>query len=103
DLADATNSGQLFSQGGITTTAEVADPGSDDLFFTWEWGDGTSTEHTYYNDGLGPDTYPSPDVNPMAVVDLATHKYPSSGNYTVILTVRDEDGGISTVSMVVAV
>jgi hypothetical protein len=103
DMADATNNGQLFSQGGITTTAEVADPGSDDLFFTWEWGDGTSTEHTYYNDGVGPDPYPSPDVNPITITDTARHSYTSAGTYIIILTVTDDDGGIVTSSFVLMI
>ena len=103
DLADATNNGQLFSQGGITTTAEVADPGSDDLFFTWEWGDGTSTEHTYYNDGVGPDPYPSPDVNPTTITDTARHSYTSAGTYKIILTVTDDDGGIVASSFVLMI
>ncbi len=38
----------------------ATDPGSDDITFTWDWGDGTSaTAKTYFNDGAGPDPYPS--------------------------------------------
>ena len=40
----------------------ATDPGSDDLIFTWNWGDGSSDDIIiYYNDGIGPDPYRSPD------------------------------------------
>jgi PKD repeat protein len=73
--------------------ARVTDPGSDDLTFDWDWGDATSDTTIYYNDGVGPDPYPSPDVNPMDVTDTVGHIYMVPGDYTMTLTVTDDDGG----------
>ena len=82
----------------ITFNATAGDIGSDDLTFTWDWGDGTpATATTYLNDGVGPDPFPSPEVNPITATDLSTHAFAAAGAYTVTLTVTDDDGG--TVSM----
>ncbi|UCD91656.1 MAG: PKD domain-containing protein, partial [Methanobacteriota archaeon] len=83
----------------ITFEASASDPGSDDLTFMWDWGDGTPVNvATYYNDGVGPDPYPSPDVNPITASDVQTHAYGTSGTYTVLLTVEDDDVGSVTIS-----
>lgn len=76
--------------------ATATDPGSDDLTFVWDWGDTTSDTTIYYNDGVGPDPYPSPEVNPMNVTDAVSHVYVASGDYTMTLTVTDDDGGVDT-------
>ncbi len=83
----------------ITFTATASDPGSDDLTFSWDWGDGNITENAYYNDGVGPDPYPSPEVNPITVTDTVRHGYSSAGTYVIILTVTDDDGGIISYSL----
>ena len=83
----------------ITFMATASDPGSDDLTFTWNWGDGNTTENVYYNDGIGPDPYPSPEVNPITVTDTVEHSYASAGTYTVTLLVMDDDGGITSYSL----
>ncbi len=78
----------------IRFDATAHDPGSDDLTFTWSWGDGTAdTVTTFYNDGVGPDPHPSSSVNPITVTDVVTHAFPAAGSYTVTLTVTDDDGG----------
>jgi len=83
----------------ITFVATASDPGSDDLTFTWNWGDGNTTENVYYNDGVGPDPYPSPEVNPITVTDTVEHSYDSAGTYTITLLVMDDDGGITSYSL----
>jgi PKD repeat protein len=88
---------------GVTLQATASDKGSDDLIFTWDWGDGTSTTTTYYNNGVSPDPYPSPDVNPITVTDSATHTWGDNGVYTVTLTVEDDDSGITVTTTNVTV
>ena len=92
-----------FPLPSVMVAAIGSDPGSDDLTFTWDWGDGTTTEQLHYNDGTGPDPYPSPEVNPITIAHVEEHEYPSAGFYTIVLTVTDDDGGVSTVSFTVSV
>jgi hypothetical protein len=89
----------------LTILANATDPGSDDLTFTWEWGDGTSDTITvHYNDGIGVDPYPSPNGNfPFIVNDSVEHVYYNPGIYTITLTVADDDGGVAFYSTSVTV
>jgi len=81
----------------ITFQATAHDVGSDDLTFTWSFGDGSpDASAIYYNDGIGPDPYPSPEVNPITITYVHTHAYVAAGMYTVKLTVRDDDGETAT-------
>jgi hypothetical protein len=83
----------FFIGKNITFGATASDVGSDDLMFTWDWGDGTTSTSTYFNDGVGPDPFPSPDVNPITVTDTQMHAFPLPKLYTVTITVTDDDGG----------
>ncbi|MCK4443408.1 MAG: hypothetical protein KAW09_02615, partial [Thermoplasmata archaeon] len=79
----------------ISYDAQSTDPGSDDLTFTWSWGDGAPNNVTkYYNDGVWEDPHPSPDgTYPFSAIDGVTHIYQSVGTYAVALKVVDDDGG----------
>lgn len=89
----------LFLGHNITFTATAHDPGSDDLLFSWNWGDGDSTVNVHYNDGVGPDPPESPEINPIEATDKALHSYSLPGAYTIVLTVVDDDGGTSASSL----
>jgi PKD repeat protein len=82
----------------LSYLSTAKDQGSDDLKFTWEWGDGTTdTITTHYNNGMGPDPYPSPlGTYPFSASDSSDHIYGDNGIYTIILTVEDDDGGSAT-------
>ncbi|TET90336.1 MAG: PKD domain-containing protein [Methanomassiliicoccales archaeon] len=89
---------QYFPLLAVTLEAIAYDPGSDDLRFLWDFGDGTSVEHIYYNNGNSPDPPISPEVNPIRVADSVEHFYAHAGSYTVVLTVMDDDGGSASVT-----
>lgn len=86
----------------VNFTSSVSDPGSDDLIIVWEWGDSSSDSVSiYYNDGASPDPYPSPEVNPMDLLDSVSHIYDNPGNYTITITVFDDDNGSSQEQIII--
>ena len=96
---------QYFVGHEITFEAEATDPGSDDLRFKWEWDDGTPDHYMdYWNDGVGPDPYPSPDGTfPFTAADTAEHAFAAAGTYDVKLTVIDDDGGSAEIVIVIVI
>jgi len=88
----------------MTFTATTIDLGSDDITFTWNWGDGTpDTIITYYNDGSNPEPVYNPATNeikspwgtyPFSATDIVSHTYGDDGVFNLTLTVEDDDGGI---------
>ena len=93
----------LFTGRSVALSATIADPGSDDATVAWDWGDGTIDTRTVFNDGVGPDPYPSPWGLPVAFTDLGAHTYAAAGSYAVTLTVSDDDGGTTVLSFTVTV
>ncbi|UCG69605.1 MAG: hypothetical protein JSV09_00845 [Thermoplasmata archaeon] len=95
---------KFFLNHEMTFEADASDVGSDDLTLTWEWDDGTADSvTTYYNNGVGPDPYPSTDgTYPFFAADVAKHTFTVSGTYNVVLTVSDDDGGSSSVVLVIS-
>ncbi|HEV8594013.1 MAG TPA: PKD domain-containing protein [Thermoplasmata archaeon] len=85
----------LLTGRAVRFAATAHDPGSDDLTLTWAFGDGSALSSIYYNNGASPDPYPSPDANPITVLDARVHTYASPGLYTVTLIVIDDDGGMA--------
>ncbi len=77
--------------------------GSDDLTIAWDFGDGTAGSATYYNDGLGPDQFPSPEMNPITARGVAEHGYLAAGAYSVSLVVTDDDGGTISMTFIMTV
>lgn len=92
------NSGSGLIGIPISFSANAYDPGSDDLTFIWNWSDGTPNNvTTYYNNGITPDPYPSPEgTYPFFANDTVTHIYEKPGLYNITLMVIDDDGGETT-------
>ncbi len=95
DIADYINNGIGVGVASVTFTASATDPGSDDLSFAWDFGDGGTAGPTWvYNDGSGPDPTPSPGgTYPFTATDTVSKGYMGLGTYTVKLTIEDDDAG----------
>ncbi len=86
----------FFVRSGITFRASLHDAGSDDLTATWAFGDGTSVQETFWNNGVSPDPPQSQGgTAPFDVTAAVVHGYRQGGSFTVTLTVRDDDGGVT--------
>jgi len=86
-----------------TLAATITDPGSDDVTVTIDWGDGVVSVMTYFNDGIGPDPYPSPGGLAVNLTHVAAHAYGLPGAYVVTITVGDDDGGLAVMTFDVLV
>jgi len=80
----------------IDFTGYSEDPGSDDLFLSWDWDDGppapdVTTEYLLVP-GV-PDPSPSPTVDPRNVTDMQTHSFGDACTYEIVFASEDDDGG----------
>jgi len=83
----------IVSRAGIRLEGVLRDAGSDDLFVTWDFGDGTSESKAFYNDGNSPDGRgPFGGTSPFEVLAGASHGYEGPGTFRLRLLVRDDDG-----------
>jgi hypothetical protein len=80
-------------------TAHITDPGSDDETLSYAYGS-QIVSFTYLNIPPNPDPYPSPEVNPVDIMDTATLVYEGPG--TVILHIEDDDGGLGNATLDIA-
>lgn len=79
---------------GFTFEATAYDPGSDDLTFYWDFGDGTNVTSFYPNDDK---------TFPVVITETITHAFPRSGTYVVTLTVQDDDGGVGVAAVSIVI
>lgn len=76
--------------GDVPSSAEGADPGSDDLTFTWSVG----AVSTYFNNGQDPDPFPSPlGTFPFAASDAIDAAFATPGAELLAVTLTDDDAG----------
>jgi hypothetical protein len=83
----------------IDFSGRSTDPGSDDLYLSWDWDDGPPSPDvtTIYlvNPGIGPDPFPSPSIQPRDVIEMQTHAFEDACLYLISFLAEDDDGGTS--------
>jgi Zn-dependent metalloprotease len=87
----------------LTVPAGSTDPGSDDLTFTWDWNDGSTSTDTSLVNPPALDQPKSPTVQPRDVTLEATHAYGDACLYELTVTVEDDDGGSADDSAAVVI
>jgi hypothetical protein len=93
----------LEAGGDATVPAASADPGSDDLTFTWDWNDGSTSSQTSLVNPPALDPPKSPSVQPRLVTLQQAHTYVAACLYELAVTVTDDDGGSATDTAAVVV
>jgi hypothetical protein len=102
--ADDINNGNYIAIGEVSLSAGAYDPGSDDIIVSIDWGDGQISSDVFYNDGLAPDAPNSPQgTYPFSVQIAISHSYWAEGTYSLVITVADDDGGESVITLTVDV
>ena len=78
-----------------TYSAAGSDAGSDDLTFTWHWGDGgVLSQNTHFNDNISADGRPPSNrgaIAPFNAIDSASHTYTAPGAYALSVHLSDDD------------
>jgi hypothetical protein len=72
------------------------DPGSDDLFLSWDWDDGPPAPDvttTYLVKPPDPDPFPSPSVQPRDITDEQTRAFADACLYEISFLADDDDRG----------
>jgi len=82
----------------VDFSGRSTDPGSDDLFLSWDWDDGppspdVTTDYLVNTPLPGPDPLPSPEVFPRDVTDIMTHVFGAACYYNVGFLADDDDMG----------
>lgn len=95
----------IFAEAGTSVDfeANATDPGSDDLTFDWNFGDGATASSTSLVNPPATDPDPSPTVQPRDADDLSPHTYTAACAATLGLQVTDDDGGTASDSAQVVV
>jgi len=72
------------------------DPGSDDLFLSWDWDDGSPAPDVttvYLVNPPDPDPFPSPSVQPRDITDEQIQAFTDACLYEISFLADDDDGG----------
>lgn len=82
----------------IDFSAQTVDPGSDDLFMTWDWDDGPPSpdESSTSLVNAFPDPPLSPSIQPRDVVYPTTHAFGDACLYSITFSSTDDDGGTNS-------
>ncbi len=87
----------------LDVPVDATDPGSDDLTFSWAWGDGVVDQQVSLVNPPAADPAKSPTVQPRDVGLTGTHTYAEACLYQLDVTVQDDDGGVGTDSAAVVI
>ncbi len=114
--AEIDETGTVLVNGMPTFLAHAGEPvefkgrstdlGSDDLFLSWDWGDGPSSPDvttSYLVNAPNPDLFPSPSVQPRDVTDTQTHAFAEACLYEITFSALDDDGGSASDTAVVLI